>query len=361
MVSPSFRVLVIGDGIVGLSVALHAAARGLGVTVLAPGIPGAASPASGGMLAPSVERTQGAAQTFGAEARLAWDRVAERVVQAGGRPFSLRRNGILRVAASDHEEASLRRSIGSADRWLTPDDVRRREPALGNTRGGALYAGDGVVDAPACLTALRAVLARDRLVGFAAERASRLRPDAGAVGADTESGETFSADAAVLAAGAWSPGIAGPERLPIRPVRGTLLALGGAPLAGPVYSGSGHCYAFPRAGITLVGATSDEVGFDVSPSTGDTQRLLSAVRVLLPDAEARPRLGTLTGLRPQTPDALACIGPDPSIAGLFHASGHGRNGFLQAPLTGEILADLLVGATPRWDISPFDPARFRGK
>lgn len=310
------------------------------------------------MLAPSVERTQGPAQTFGEEARLAWDRLA-RSVRDRGASFMLRRNGIVRLATTPDDEARLRESLMPADVWLSAADVRKREPAVIPVRGAALYSGDGVVDAPACIAALRGRLESDKRVSFVTARAMELASKGSELEVVDSNDTIHRATHVVLAAGAWSGQIAGlPVAVPVRPVRGTLLALGGVPVSDPVYAGTGHWYAFPRGGHTLVGATSDEAGFDGDPGPGDVDRLLEGAATLLADVATRPQLGTLTGLRPITPDSLACLGQARAVPGLLYACGHGRNGFLQAPMTGEVVATLIAGGDPGFDLGPFSPERF---
>jgi len=63
------------------------------------------------------------------------------------------------------------------------------------------------------------------------------------------------------------------------------------------------------------------------------------------------------GLRPVTPDGRPIIGPDPDVAGLYYATGHGRNGVLLAALTGEIIGDLLTKGETDVDLAPLSPTR----
>jgi glycine/D-amino acid oxidase-like deaminating enzyme len=170
---------------------------------------------------------------------------------------------------------------------------------------------------------------------------------------------SIDADRVVVAAGAWSTSLAGlPRPLPVRPLRGAILSIPGIRLNDPVYAATGHAYLFPREGRLMVGATSDDCGFNASPSADDADRLVSSVVDLVPGIEHSARGAVLVGLRPITPDGLAIIGAEPEAKGLIYACGHGRNGFLQAPLTAEVVADLLQGRRPGMDISPFSPTRF---
>jgi D-amino-acid dehydrogenase len=130
------------------------------------------------------------------------------------------------------------------------------------------------------------------------------------------------------------------------------------PVTLPVYDAAGHVYAFPRGSSTVLGATSDDVGFDVVPNPSDADLLVGRAARLFPGIERHPRSDAWAGLRPMTPDGLAVIGRDPSDSRVFYACGHGRNGFLEAALTAEVVADTLFGHTPAFDLTPFSPARF---
>jgi glycine oxidase len=358
MVSNTPHTLVVGDGVIGLSIALHLAARRVPVTLLCPQFNGAASPASAGMLAPSVERTQGPAQTFSDAARDAWPRLEALAQSLGGQPFEVRRDGILRVARTREEADRVRASIRAGDRWLSVREARELAPALGEIEGGALYAGDGVVDAPAALASLRAAT---RAAGVAVVPSALASIELGGKRASgrLDDGRQLEVDAIVLAAGAWTNTIRGiPRPLPVRPLRGALFAVTGLELRVPVYDAEGHAYVLPRGAVAVVGATSDEAGFDAVPANADVDRLVAAASACFPALRSLPRTAHWVGLRPMTPDGLALIGPDPEHPNLYYACGHGRNGFLQAALTAEVISALILGDHHHYDISPFDPERF---
>ncbi|MEA2360420.1 MAG: glycine oxidase, partial [Solirubrobacteraceae bacterium] len=152
------------------------------------------------------------------------------------------------------------------------------------------------------------------------------------------------AGAVVLAAGAWSGQIAGlpPELTPqVRPVKGQLLHLrtrpGAAPIAERIVR-TPRCYVVPRPdGRVIVGATSEERGYDTSVDAGAIHRLLEAAWEVLPDVWELEFERALAGLRPGTPDNRPLIGPT-AIEGLVLATGHYRNGILLAPVTADLVA-----------------------
>lgn len=330
------------------------------MTLLAPGFYGAASPASAGMLAPSVERAQGAAQAFGDAARDAWTRLAGLVERAGGGAFGLQRDGILQIARTSATADALRARMRTDDRWLSAEEARQREPLLGEIEGAVLHPGDGVVDAPAAMAALRQAIGAARKLTVEPLPLVSVRPSNGGVTCILTNTERIEADAVVVAAGAWTTSIAGlPRRLPLRPLRGAMIAVGARLIGIPVYEAGGHAYVLPRDGRTLVGATSDDVGFATAPAATDGPRLAEAGARILPTIAHYPAGAPWAGLRPMTPDGMAAIGPDPEEPAVVYAVGHGRNGFLHAALTGECIAALLTGAAAPVDLGPFNPARFQ--
>jgi glycine oxidase len=166
----------------------------------------------------------------------------------------------------------------------------------------------------------------------------------------------------VLAAGGWS-GRADwmPEgAVPVRPVKGEILTLRG-PTADPVCErivAGERVYMVPRAdGRLIVGATVEERGFDTTVTAGGVHELLREAYRLIPEVGELELAEATAGLRPGTPDNAPLIGPG-EAEGVFVATGHFRNGVLQAPATADSIAALLAGGTPPIDLDPFSPQRF---
>jgi glycine/D-amino acid oxidase-like deaminating enzyme len=111
-------------------------------------------------------------------------------------------------------------------------------------------------------------------------------------------------------------------------------------------------------GETLVGATTEHVGFDPATTSDGATRLRIVASEILPSMrDVRPHRHW-SGLRPMTPDLLPIIGSDPSIEALIYACGHSRNGVLMAPLTGDCVSALVRGVSPPMELSPFSISRF---
>jgi glycine oxidase len=197
---------------------------------------------------------------------------------------------------------------------------------------------------------------------FTNARATSLEPCGNAVRVTTEA-ERFEADAVVLAAGAWASALCGPtvaaSMQPVRPIRGQLLHLrvphsvASRVLWGP------SCYVVPRLdGTVLVGATVEDVGFDERPTLGGVRALATAAATLVPALESAALEGVRVGLRPATKDELPIVGRSAATAGVFHALGHYRNGVLLAPLTAQLLADLVVDGREGAELEVLRPSRF---
>ncbi len=354
-----FDAIFVGGGAIGLSCAWRAAGRGARVAVLDRAEPPAgATRVAAGMLAPVGELAFGESELLEmtlASSRLYPGFVAE-LEAASGEPTGYARQGALHIALDRDEAAELRRvhdlqrSRGLEAEWLPPRRCRQLEPGLTPSFNGGVHApGEAAVDPRALTRALLAALAAAGAeVRSGTEVIAGLYEGERLVGVRTRAGEELHAPAVVLAAGAWS-GVAEwlPEhaRPPVRPVKGQIVELrgrdGAAPLAGRILA-SERVYLVPRPdGRLVVGATSEEQGFDTAVTAGGVHELLREAYRLLPDIAEMELAGAMAGLRPGTPDNLPLVGPG-AIDGLLLATGHYRNGILLAPLTADTIAELLA-------------------
>jgi glycine oxidase len=357
-------VLVIGGGVIGLGVAWRCAQRGLKVTVVDPAPGSGASSAAAGMLAPATELHYGeqALLQLNLDSARRYPQFAAELAAASRLVIGYRRSGALVAAWDDADLANLRdlqafgSSLGVANELLTSREIRRREPALASAVAGGLYAPDDhAVDNrrlhAALLEAVRVSggeLRRERVVALETS-AARVS------GIHTDLGHAISADTVVLAAGAWSaqlPDPGGGALPPIRPVKGQTVRLRvpGPPLVRHVIRGTikgSPVYLVPRDdGELVVGASSEEVGFDLAPRAGAVYELLRDAQSLVP-LLGEVQFGEVsTSVRPGSPDNAPIIGRS-SIPGLVLATGHYRNGILLTPVTADGIADLIsTGSVP---------------
>ena len=108
----------------------------------------------------------------------------------------------------------------------------------------------------------------------------------------------------------------------------------------------------------LVGATVEEVGFDERATAGGVAELLDAIGALLPASQAAGFEEVRVGLRPGTPDDLPVLGRAEVVPNVIYAAGHYRNGVLLAPVTAQLIADLVLDDREDALRAPFTPARF---
>jgi glycine oxidase len=172
--------------------------------------------------------------------------------------------------------------------------------------------------------------------------------------------ESERADVVVVAAGSWSQDLPAPGKgVPVRPIRGQIVQLRlPRPPASRVIWGE-RCYLVPwEDGTVLVGATSEDVGFDERATAAGVRMLLDRGAELLPELNAAFFDEVRVGLRPATPDELPVIGASSTMRGVFYATGHYRNGVLLAPLTALAVADLVLDGRERPEIANMRPDRF---
>jgi len=300
-----------------------------------------------------------------------WPGFAAELAEASGLDPQLRTEGTMTVALNADELGRLRQThalqkrLGVDAVWLTRDEALAREPAL-NPRltGAVLVPGDHQVDNRILAQALK--IAFERAGGSLHEQASAVgvRMVAGRAIGVTTGGIDHPADTVIVAAGAWTPevpGLPAEASPPVRPVKGQMLALAMDPDA-PILSHvlwTQKAYLVPRHdGRLLVGATTEERGFDANLTAGGMLSLLESAWRALPGVEELPLIESWVGFRPGSRDDAPILG-DTGIPGLILATGHHRNGILLTPITARTIADLvLTGETDR-AIVAFGLDRFR--
>jgi glycine oxidase len=102
----------------------------------------------------------------------------------------------------------------------------------------------------------------------------------------------------------------------------------------------------------------EDVGFDASTTSEGVEKVRSAAEEICPSLSRSIATRSWAGLRPVTPDLLPILGPDPEHPSLIYACGHSRNGVLMAPLTGDLIADLVTATPLSFDLAQFRPGRF---
>ncbi|MET7524217.1 glycine oxidase ThiO [Streptomyces sp900116325] len=374
---PGSDVLVIGGGIIGLVTAWRAAQRGLRTAVVDRDPGGGAARVAAGMLAAVTELHYGEQMLLGLNVASAarYPAFAAELEAASGQDIGFRACGTLAVALDADDRAHLRElhalqhRSGLQSEWLTGRECRRLEPMLApGVRGGLRVDGDHQVDPRRLAAALLTACERAGVV-FHRDRAERLVVVRDrAAGAVLAAGTELAADQIVLAAGSLSGRLAGlPAEVvpPVRPVKGQVLRLTVPAAYAPflartvraVVRGS-HVYLVPREnGELVVGATSEEMGWDTTVTAGGVYELLRDAHELVPGITELPLTETRAGLRPASPDNAPLLGPT-ALPGLHLATGHHRNGVLLTPVTGDAMAELLTTGELPAVARPFAPGRF---
>lgn len=360
--------IVVGAGAIGAACARNLARRGVSLVVIEAGPkPGAATPASAGMLAPLVEAAPNdPLLTLYVRARDLYRSLAPLLHEETGIDVGLWTGGILTAAFTEaevehlKEEIAWQRQQGYQAEWLSPGEIRERFPGLSpQVLGGALAVEDGLLD-PVALTEamLRSALASGANL-VQGERVDELVIRDGRLEAIRTAARTITAGGVLIAAGCWSGKISGlPRPLSVEPIRGQLIAFDW-PTPEPaaiVYAERG--YILKRGAEAIAGTTVEHVGFDPAVTEAGTAQISALAARVYPSLQGAPIRRRWAGLRPGTPDGRPLVGRDPEIPNLWYATGHGRNGILLAALTAEIIETLYAGEEPEHDLSLLDPGRF---
>jgi glycine oxidase len=321
------------------------------------------------MIAPTSEAyfVEGSIVKAGRESVARYPAFVAEVEADSGRPTGYRQCGTLHVAVDADEHAALerayqhRKSIGLPVLRLSAHETRELEPGLApSIRSGMLVDSDHAVD-PRALTAALLAACTNRGVEIR-HRRGELAVERGRVaGVHVEGEERIDAAHVVLATGCWSGSVGGvpsDDMPPVRPVKGQILRLRGAPgVISRTVRGS-HVYVLPRGdGRVVIGGTIEERGFDTTVFAGAVLELLRDARALIPDVAELELVEASAGLRPGSPDNAPIVG-EARTPGLILATGHYRNGFLLAPSTADAVVAALTGKAWPESIRPWWPSRF---
>ena len=404
-------VVVVGGGAIGVCCAYELAQRGIGVTLLERGeeLASGASSGNAGLLCPS--HSSPIANPASVRNGLRWmlspdspfylkprpavapwiarfvrastaGRAAEgtRIIRElslasldlhaeladAGLQTGFERRGILNIyettaafaLAQQHAE-----SAGMSNRVLGPDETRLLEPAVGDRVAGAVYFPDEAHCDP--LAFVYAVARAAREAGATVRThvpVHDLRRANGGIAVETGHG-TYRAGAVVLAAGAWTTALAAPLGvfLPQEGGKGyhvDLASTSDDPKI-PISFDEAHVIATPLPGRLRLSGTLELSGLDTSISRARVDAIRNAAARVLAIGAERAEIDVWAGLRPCTPDGLPVIGRPFGVEPLVLATGHARKGLSLSPITGRLVAELIVGEKPSLDLMPFSPDRFR--
>lgn len=356
--------IVIGAGIIGLSLAIELNKQGLRVLVVEKGEPGReASWAAGGMLVDFPTETPPALRQLATASAGMYPEFVRELEDESGLKIDLRSVGTLLLTREEtHVHTALaRHSHATAQDYALPQDLAELEPALSNSsvsKYTTLFVKERCVD-PRHLTTAAVAAARHRGIDFSSgDRVIAVERENGKASGVRTNKTQFAAGIVVNCAGAWAGQIE-PHSFPTRPVKGQMLCV-----IMPEKEMMRHVvrapdvYLIPRSdGRMLIGATVEEAAFDKQTLPETIQKLRQAAVDLVPKLAKARFSSAWAGLRPGTPDGLPILGAT-ATPGYFVATGHFRDGILLAPVTARVMGQVITRKKPELNLSAFAAARF---
>lgn len=368
--------VVIGGGVIGLCVTRELIMRGVRkVSLIERTLLGAeASSAAAGMLAPQAEADS--ADDFfklASRSRDMYPHFASSLLAETGVDIELDRTGTLYLAFTEHDEHEIderfdwQQRAGLTVEKLSAHEALQIEPGVSSAvHAGLRFPLDVQVENRRLVTALASSITKFGANVITGTRVEKVEVEQGKVtGVHTDRGH-ISCGKVVLAAGCWTNGVSlgvaeKSFEVPftIEPVRGQMICFEPKPqlTRHVVYSPRG--YIVPRRdGRLLAGSTSEQVGFSKVTTAGGLKSISMSAVEISSGLSKLPVSESWAGLRPKAPDGLPVIGACDEIEGMVYATGHYRNGILLAPVTGELVAKLVLGEEVE-ELRPFRPDRFR--
>jgi glycine oxidase len=356
----SSDVIIIGGGIIGLSLAVSLRKQGLRVLIVERGEPGReASHAAAGMLAGSGLEIPTPLRPLAEESARVYPEFVHELEDESGAKVDLREQGTILIS---EDGKFLQRA-----KRLSPPQLQSLEPHLSsppNGRGGpsphrkyeAAVLSERSVDPRALLAAaIKAARHRGVDISSGTEVKTVLAEGNHVTGVETDK-TSYAAPIVVNCAGAWA-GCFGPERFPVKPIKGQMLAVVGGPAIKHVVR-SEKVYLVPRGdGRLVIGSTLEDVGYNKRIDVDAIEKLFQAAIELVPALVNSKQHEAWAGLRPATPDALPILGKT-DVEGYFAATGHYRDGILLAPITAKAMTDLVLGKSCAHDLTHFSASRF---
>jgi glycine oxidase len=370
------EVVIIGGGVIGLTIARSLALRGVSDVLLLDrsNLGAESSYAAGGMLAPRAE-ADSADEFFelACKSRDLYPAFAAALLEETGTDIELDTTGALYLALTEADEEEIEKRFewqqraGLTIEKLSAAEARRLEPGIAATVRGALrFPLDIQVENRRLLTALIAANEKLGVRLITGTSVGSVRIQQGRVaGVETVRG-FVSTRRVVVSSGAWTSLLSDSEkseqrlpRLRIEPVRGQMLCFDAQPplVRHVIYSPRG--YLVPRRdGRLLAGSTTEHAGFTKQVTATGLHTILSHALEIAPALGGLPLVDSWAGLRPRAEDDLPVLGACGKIEGLFYATGHYRNGILLAPVTGELIAQLITDKIQSPFLTVFSPDRF---
>ena len=372
------EIIIIGGGVIGLGIGWQLTKSGAAVTIYDSGEAGrAASWAAAGMLAPLAEAHTEEPELLklGCESLVLYPQWVSELESDAEMSVGFRDEGTHIVGLESDDTHQLKhlyqaqRQLGLDVNWLSGGEVREIESALSPRVSAAIQCeSDYQVDNRLMVTALKSAYLRNGGVLHENNPIEKIHVEnCQAQGIETREG-FHRGDMVILSAGCWSSQIDGiPDsiRPPVRPVKGQMMALqmeDGISINSVIRTVRARyptdVYLVPRTdGRLIIGATSEEMGYDTRLTVGGMFELLRGAWEVVPGVYELPILESWAGLRPGSRDNAPILGKTP-VENLIYATGHYRNGILLSPITAYEISRLVLSDETSDVIKPFQLDRF---
>jgi glycine oxidase len=373
--------LIIGGGVIGLSIAYELSTHGLRVRVLDRQQSGREASWAGAGILPPALRSPPADQPLAqlaalsmklhpqwAEALQAHTGIDNEFRQCGGWALGVAGYTDFSPSASPQDFARAMyaepfvESEGFPYAHVSLQELVDREPALAEARrNGKIIAAAFAEDEaqlrnPRHLQALSAACQKQGVMIEAGVEATGFWSSAGqVVGAQTSAGPKY-AGSFCITSGAWSGRVADTIglRIAVKPIRGQMVLFERPQPVLHHIINVGRRYLVPRLdGRVLVGSTEEDVGFDKNTTSAGINGLLEFAHALIPAWQSAKIEKTWAGLRPATADELPYLAQAPQYRNLFVAAGHFRTGLYLSTGTAVVMSQLIRGERPVIDLSAF--------
>ncbi len=335
------RLLILGGGLIGLSLAHSLAKKGHHVEVLSRRRNEAAGFVAAGMLAPHAEGLSGNLLKLGQASLEQIPNWVKTIESDSGINCGLRKCGIVVPFLNIQDRKVYPTSHLGQN--LTKNQLKEEIPGISSHwKTGLLFEQDGQIDnRRRLMRALEKACVELGVCfqeGIEVQEIIKKKDIFKGVLIQTAEGknEKIFANEAILCCGAWSKSLLNP--IPIFPVKGQMFSIQGPKDAlNRIIFGPG-IYLVPREdGLIIVGATSEkDAGFSEGLTPNGQSELQKGINSLLPIAQSWPHMERWWGFRPCTPDEAPILGSSP-LTGLWLATGHHRNGVLLAAITVQLL------------------------
>lgn len=356
--------IIIGGGIIGLTIARYFSKAGYDIILIEKGTLGrAASWAAGGMLAPQAEGLTGAMLDFCVESRDMYKTFVDELQADTGDDVGFWECGIISPAFSVEESEILKNRAyfynknGLKARWLEREQIEIMGYNIGKQIiGGVYYPDDKQVDSRLLINALIKYIKSSNVKVLERTNAIAINTDKRRfVSVKTDKGDIYG-DFCIVAAGAWSGEVCD---LKVFPVKGQMVSFrqNKGDLDKIFYSKKAYIIPRKHGNIVLVGATEENVSFKPENTVGGIFVLLKGLLETFPKFKDREFFDKWYGFRPATSDGMPIIGRM-DFENLYVATGHYRNGILLAPITAKLLFDLIHRDTESHFLDIFSFSRF---